>query len=60
MPSSTRPFLVTLAAAASFAGQVQAETAEAEVEAVVVTGSRLANASINGLEIETLRLPQNV
>lgn len=60
MPSSTRPFFITLAAAASLAGQVQAAEAEAEVEAVVVTGSRLANASINGLEIETLRLPQNV
>jgi len=29
-------------------------------ETIVVTGSRIANASIKGLEIEPLRLPQNV
>lgn len=38
-----------------------AETAEAaDVEGVIVTGSRQANASINGLDVETLKLPQSV
>jgi len=47
--------------ATTSAGLAQAaEETNAEVEAVIVTGSRLANASINGLEIDTLRIPQNV
>ena len=38
-----------------------AEAADAgDVDAVVVTGSRQANASINGLDVDTLKLPQSV
>lgn len=45
--------------ALSWAGVAQADEA-ADVEAVVVTGSRAASASINGLDVDTLRLPQSV
>ena len=48
------------ASAMAVALPASAETATGEVDAVVVTGSRTANASINGLEVEPLRLPQSV
>lgn len=37
-----------------------AAMAQADVEGVVITGSRAASASINGLTIDPLRLPQSV
>jgi iron complex outermembrane recepter protein len=36
------------------------ETSEPADEQVVITGSRQANASINGLSVDPLLLPQNV
>ncbi|MEW5688128.1 MAG: TonB-dependent siderophore receptor [Pseudomonadota bacterium] len=45
--------------AATCSGVAVADEA-ADVEAVVITGSRAASASINGLDVETLRLPQSV
>lgn len=54
--------LTLFAGACSFATASAAavEAAPGEVEAVVVTGSRAASASINGMDIEPLKLPQSV
>lgn len=41
------------------ASSAQAEDV-ADLEGVVITGSRAASASINGMDVETLRLPQSV
>lgn len=46
-------------ASACVPGVALAEVAEAESE-IVITGSRAANASVNGLNVEPLLLPQNV
>lgn len=48
----------TSAAAAASAACAQATASD--LEAVVVTGSRAASASINGMDIEPLKLPQSV
>lgn len=58
-----KPFgLALLASASSFATASAASVEErsTDVEAVVVTGSRAASASINGMDIEPLKLPQSV
>jgi iron complex outermembrane receptor protein len=56
-----RGWLALLAGASPLVlGSAALAQPSAEVEAVVVTGSRAASASINGLEVETLRLPQSV
>jgi len=57
MIADARWLALLLAATPSLA---DAAEGDAEVEAVVVTGSREASASINGMTIETLRLPQSV
>lgn len=41
-------------------GATAQEAEQQRAETVIVTGSRIASASIKGLEIEPLRLPQNV
>lgn len=53
------PRLMAGVALLACASAAQAEDA-ADVEGVVITGSRAASASINGLDVETLRLPQSV
>ena len=56
-----RSWLALAAASPLVLGSVaRAQPASEEVEGVVVTGSRTASASINGLEVEPLRLPQSV
>lgn len=59
----TISLLAGLLAGASVAGLsdvASAEGAAGEVEAVVVTGSRAASASINGLDMAPMKLPQSV
>lgn len=51
--------LLAGASVLAWSGVAQAEEA-ADLEAVVVTGSRAASASINGMDVDTLRLPQSV
>jgi iron complex outermembrane receptor protein len=55
-------YSVSLAALISGCGLVSGAMADdaADAEAVVITGSRKAAASIKGMDIEPLRLPQNV
>lgn len=44
----------------AFGDLAAAQTRDDEVEGVVITGSRAASASINGIVIDPLRLPQSV
>ncbi|WP_397399973.1 TonB-dependent siderophore receptor [Phenylobacterium sp.] len=53
-------FAILMTSAALFSATPALAADVTDVEAVIVTGSRAANASINGIEIETLRLPQSV
>lgn len=58
-----RQFWVAVLAGASplgLASAAFAETAPGQVDEVVVTGSRAASASIDGMHVDTLRLPQSV
>ncbi|MEJ2458548.1 MAG: TonB-dependent receptor plug domain-containing protein [Novosphingobium sp.] len=57
---SYRNHAVLLAGAALASAISPALAEEAEDSSIIVTGSREANASINGLIIAPLRLPQNV
>ncbi len=52
--------LTLLGGLAMLASSHAALAEEAEDSAIIVTGSREANASINGLKVDPLRLPQNV
>jgi iron complex outermembrane receptor protein len=58
-----KQFVSALLAGTSAVAAASAACAQAgpsDVEAVVVTGSRAASASINGMDIEPLKLPQSV
>lgn len=58
-----KALVIALCAGASsfaFADMADAQDRAEEVEGVVVTGSRAASASINGIVIDPMRLPQSV
>jgi iron complex outermembrane recepter protein len=60
---TSKALLFALCASASqfaFGDMAAAQTRDDEVEGVVITGSRAASASINGIVIDPLRLPQSV
>lgn len=57
---SYQKFAALLAGVALVLPMSSARAEEAADSAIIVTGSREANASINGLVIDPLRLPQNV
>ncbi|ADG11525.1 TonB-dependent siderophore receptor [Caulobacter segnis] len=60
---TSKALLFALCAGASqfaFGDMAAAQTRDDEVEGVVITGSREASASINGIVIDPLRLPQSV
>jgi iron complex outermembrane receptor protein len=60
---TSKALLFALCAGASqfaFGDMAAAQTRDDEVEGVVITGSRAASASINGIVIDPLRLPQSV
>lgn len=60
---TSKALLFALCAGASqfaFGDMAEAQTQDDEVEGVVVTGSRAASASINGIVVDPLRLPQSV
>lgn len=60
---TSKALLFALCAGASpfaFGDMAAAQDQDSEVEGVVVTGSRAASASINGVVIDPLRLPQSV